>query len=135
LKGIEIDEKRGESSPVDTVTVLERPDGVGKVVGSSPIIHPNPFQALSEGFFILNFFCYILESESTGKLYIGQTNDIEDRLRRHNSGYVLSTRNRGPWRLLFYRRCDSRSESVLLERKLKSMKSAEKVRQWTQSQC
>lgn len=63
----------------------------------------------------------MLESETTGKLYVGQTNDIEDRLRRHNGGFVLSTKNRGPWKLLFYKLCASRSASVLLERRLKSM--------------
>ncbi|WP_415831470.1 GIY-YIG nuclease family protein, partial [Flavobacterium terrigena] len=32
-----------------------------------------------------------------GKYYIGQTNNMEDRLRRHNSGYSLSTKNGIPW--------------------------------------
>ncbi|MBX2944123.1 MAG: GIY-YIG nuclease family protein [Cyclobacteriaceae bacterium] len=37
------------------------------------------------------------------KLYIGQTNDIDDRLHRHNSNQNLATQNKGPWKLLFYK--------------------------------
>ncbi|HSB82697.1 MAG TPA: GIY-YIG nuclease family protein [Candidatus Methylomirabilis sp.] len=45
------------------------------------------------------YWVYILKSESTGQFYVGQTNDVEDRLRRHNAGRVTATRNRGPWQL------------------------------------
>jgi len=85
---------------------------------------------LQEGFFILTYFCYILESESSGRLYVGQTNNVEDRVRRHNAGMVLSTRNRGPWKLLYFKDLGDRSASVLLERKLKGMKNPQKVKAW-----
>lgn len=32
------------------------------------------------------YYTYILQSDRTGKLYIGHTNNLEDRIRRHNSG-------------------------------------------------
>jgi putative endonuclease len=77
---------------------------------------------LREGFFHLAYFCYILESEGSGRLYIGQTNNVEDRVRRHIAGIVLSTRNRGPWKLLYFKEVADQSAAVLLERKLKRMK-------------
>ncbi|MBS1619455.1 MAG: GIY-YIG nuclease family protein [Bacteroidetes bacterium] len=35
----------------------------------------------------MSFYVYILES-ATGRLYIGQTNDLSDRLVRHNSSHI-----------------------------------------------
>ncbi|MBN8583734.1 MAG: GIY-YIG nuclease family protein [Ignavibacteria bacterium] len=49
----------------------------------------------------MKFYTYILQSEISGKLYIGQTNDLEDRLIRHNSNQSLSTKNNGPASLHF----------------------------------
>jgi len=69
------------------------------------------------------FTVYILESETTGKLYIGQTNDIKRRLNQHHRGYVSSTKNRGPWSLLKTIELKTRSEAVQLERRLKRMKN------------
>ena len=42
------------------------------------------------------YFVYILESESTKTLYIGQTNDPEKRLVDHNRGASIYTKNRRP---------------------------------------
>ncbi|MFC4393873.1 MULTISPECIES: GIY-YIG nuclease family protein [Flavobacterium] len=75
------------------------------------------------GFFALiptsMFFVYILYSTTKEKFYIGQTNDIEDRLRRHNSGQSLSTKNGIPWKIIYTIQLDSRSEAVTLESKIK----------------
>jgi putative endonuclease len=65
------------------------------------------------------FYVYILYSLSKEKYYVGQTNNIEDRLRRHNSGYSLSTKSGVPWDLIHYFEFLSRSEAVLLEKKIK----------------
>ncbi|MBW1657831.1 GIY-YIG nuclease family protein [Flavobacterium quisquiliarum] len=65
------------------------------------------------------FFVYILYSTTKEKFYIGQTNDIEDRLRRHNSGQSLSTKNGIPWKIIYTIQLDSRSEAVTLESKIK----------------
>ena len=39
---------------------------------------------------------------SDGKTYIGSTNDLKDRLRRHQSGYVPATEKRTPVKLIAY---------------------------------
>ena len=83
----------------------------------------------------MTFYLYILESESSGRLYIGQTNNLPDRIYRHNSNQSLSTKNKGLWKLIFSKEFDSRSEATLLERKLKSWKNPAKVKQWIESQC
>ncbi|MFN3941656.1 MAG: GIY-YIG nuclease family protein [Flavobacterium sp.] len=35
----------------------------------------------------MTYFVYILHSPNYDKYYIGQTNNLEDRLKRHNEGY------------------------------------------------
>ncbi len=63
---------------------------------------------------------YILQSETTGKYYIGQTEDLEDRLNRHNRGDSKSTKTGRPWKVVHVERYNTRSETVLRERYLKS---------------
>lgn len=80
------------------------------------------------------FHTYILESRSSNRLYIGQTNNLEDRLKRHNNNENRATKNRGPWKLVFSQSFNSRSEAVQLERKLKTWKNSKKVKDWVNRQ-
>ena len=45
---------------------------------------------------------YVLISLSDFRLYIGISEDVDKRLNQHNSGYVLATKNRRPFKLLYY---------------------------------
>lgn len=76
------------------------------------------------------FFTYILQSEVDGSFYIGQTNDVEKRLSRHNAGYNRSTKGKRPWKLVYYKSPVNRSEAMKLEKYLKSLKKREKILQW-----
>ena len=71
------------------------------------------------------YYTYIIQSESSEKLYIGQTNNLEARIIRHNSSKNFTTKNKGPWKLLFSRDFMTRSEVMIYEKKLKSFKSKE----------
>ncbi len=66
---------------------------------------------------------YILRSETTGRHYCGQTNDLSKRVSQHNdpSNELAKTTKRfaGPWKLVWSREVDSGSEAVLLERLIK----------------
>ena len=65
------------------------------------------------------FYTYILYSLSKCKFYVGQTNDINDRIIRHNSGNIKSTKYGFPWKIVFYFEFDSRAEAMDLENKIK----------------
>jgi putative endonuclease len=41
------------------------------------------------------FYTYIIQSEKSGRYYIGHTENIEARLERHNAGKVTATKNKG----------------------------------------
>jgi putative endonuclease len=69
------------------------------------------------------FYTYILYSSSFDRFYIGQTNDIVKRIERHNNGYVNSSKAYKPWGIVFFKRFDTRAESMNYETFLKSKKS------------
>ena len=64
-------------------------------------------------------FVYILFSEKRYRYYVGQTADINKRLKRHNEGFVPSTRGGIPWKLVLQIHADSRSEAMQLEKRIK----------------
>ena len=68
------------------------------------------------------FFVYILEAKESKRYYVGQTKDLQERLKRHNEGKNLSTKAYIPWYLKWWKEFDSRSEAFKTERKLKSIK-------------
>ena len=68
------------------------------------------------------FVTYILISLKTGKYYVGQTNDLEDRIRRHNSNYEVSTKGKGPWQIAHSEEFPTRSQAVARELEIKSYK-------------
>ena len=73
-----------------------------------------------------NYFVYIIKS-SLGHIYIGQTSNLQDRLKRHNSNRSNYTKNKGSWELVICFEVSSRVEAISLERKLKNMKNSEKA--------
>ncbi len=65
------------------------------------------------------FDVYAIESVAINRIYIGYTQDINERLKYHNSGHVKSTAKGMPWRLVAVEKIESRNEARWLERSLK----------------
>ena len=72
------------------------------------------------------FLVYILLNPAR-RLYTGHTSDLTQRLGQHNSGIAKSTKNRGPWRLVYYEQFATRSEAMRREKFLKSGKGREEL--------
>ena len=66
------------------------------------------------------FYTYILYSLKFNRTYVGQTNNLSNRLEYHNSGKVKSTKAYKPWKLIYSENFDSRAESMKREKWLKS---------------
>lgn len=66
---------------------------------------------------------YIIQSETSGRYYCGQSSNVDQRVNQHNDPeYKLSKttkRFQGPWKLIWSSECDDKSEATLLERKIK----------------
>jgi putative endonuclease len=79
------------------------------------------------------YFVYILVSELTGRYYVGQTSNVEDRLRRHNAGTQMATKAYLPWRIARVEQFLTRSEACAREREIKAKKSHKWI-EWLISQ-
>ncbi|MFH0805207.1 MAG: GIY-YIG nuclease family protein [Patescibacteria group bacterium] len=64
---------------------------------------------------------YILR-DSTGRLYVGSTSNLNRRLLQHQSGHTQTTRRMVAPQLVFSQEFASLSEARAIERKLKSWK-------------
>jgi putative endonuclease len=65
---------------------------------------------------------YVLYSEKFHRTYAGQTNDIYERIKRHNKGLVNSTKPFKPWDVVYTEKCQTRSDAMRREKWLKSGK-------------
>ena len=65
------------------------------------------------------YYTYILLC-SNGEYYKGCTNNIEDRLLRHQRGYVESTKDLLPVKLITYTAFTDKSKAFVFEKYLKS---------------
>ncbi len=71
----------------------------------------------------MEFFTYILKSQSSGQYYVGHTENLDKRLTKHNNGEVKSTKGKGPWELIYYEVFSSRRDAYLREQFIKRKKS------------
>lgn len=69
----------------------------------------------------MKWFVYILFSEKDHRLYVGCTNDLEERLRRHNNGFVRATKFRRPLVLIHDEEFEDKGAAFQKERFLKSL--------------
>jgi len=69
------------------------------------------------------FYTYILQSLRSGAYYVGHTENLQERLGRHNAGQVTSTKNKGPWVVKYYEEYGSKASANSRELYIKSMKS------------
>jgi putative endonuclease len=67
------------------------------------------------------YFVYILLSLKDQKLYVGCTRDVGKRLKRHNYGQVLATKNRRPFSLIYTEEFANEADAFNRERFLKSL--------------
>jgi len=69
------------------------------------------------------FTTYILYSERIDIYYVGSTSNIEDRLKRHNSGRSTFTKRGLPWKLVYSKNYQTKSEAYQAELYIKLQKS------------
>jgi len=73
------------------------------------------------------FYVYVLQSETTDRFYTGFTADLEHRVGQHNAGITKSTKNRGPWKLVYQEQYELRAEAMRREKFLKSGQGRELI--------
>jgi len=65
------------------------------------------------------FYVYILKSKKNDSHYIGFAVDLRERIDKHNSGLVRSTRDIKPLVLVYYEAYRSKTDALIREKRLK----------------
>ena len=68
------------------------------------------------------YFVYILQSAKDGTYYVGSTQDLSERIERHNQGRSKYTKAKRPWELMYFEEYPDRSSAVKRENQIKRQK-------------
>lgn len=66
------------------------------------------------------FYVYVLQSLKDNQFYVGYTNNLGKRLKDYNQGEVKSTKNRKPFKLVYYEACLNQQDATHREKYLKT---------------
>ncbi len=69
------------------------------------------------------FYIYIIYSEKIDRYYVGQTENVEERLISHSAGISPYTSISDDWKLVYTESFESRNEAILREKEIKKKKS------------
>ncbi|MBW1768053.1 MAG: GIY-YIG nuclease family protein [Deltaproteobacteria bacterium] len=75
----------------------------------------------------MSYSVYIIKSIKDGSYYIGSTQDLAERIQRHNQGRSKYTKTKRPWELVYREEFPDRSSAVKREIYLKRQKSKERI--------
>ncbi len=81
----------------------------------------------------MSYYVYIIQSEKTGKYYTGSSEDPNKRLQQHNWSRTPSTKSGIPWKLVYTKKFETRSEAVIKEYAIKKKKSRKYIEYLIQS--
>jgi len=66
------------------------------------------------------YYTYVLQSDSDSNFYVGYTKDLKLRFEQHQKGYVDSTKDRRPFKLIYYEACIDQSDALKCEKYFKT---------------
>ncbi len=66
------------------------------------------------------FYTYVLQSAKDKNFYTGFTKNLKLRFEQHNKGIVESTKDRRPFKLIYYEACLHKNDAIRREKYLKS---------------
>ena len=84
---------------------------------------------------MIEVYVYILKSLIHDKTYIGQTDNLDRRLREHNSGKSNYTSKFVPWEIIYTEKFNSRKEALEREKYFKSAAGRKVVNKLLQNIC
>ncbi|MFK8036779.1 MAG: GIY-YIG nuclease family protein [Crocinitomicaceae bacterium] len=73
------------------------------------------------------YYSYILYSKSLDKYYVGHTQNLNERLNRHNRSGSKYTSRGQPWEIAYHETFDSKELAYERERQIKGWKSKKMI--------
>ena len=77
------------------------------------------------------YVVYAIYNADSNKIYIGQTEDLKERLRAHADGRFkqsFTAKNTGKWSLIYQEEITTRHLAIVREKQLKSFRGREFIR-------
>ena len=73
----------------------------------------------------MSFYVYIIYSNTLKRYYIGQTVNVQERIKQHNNGYYdeASTKIANDWELFWKLECMSKKQAIQIESHIKRMRN------------
>ena len=107
---------------------LEHPDFTSGGSAVRPRQLPHSLTKNCEVFYFMQFTVYILYSTFKSKYYIGFTSDdINERLRRHNTNHRGFTGGIGDWIIVYTEQFSTKQEAMQREKQIKNWKSRKMI--------
>jgi putative endonuclease len=66
------------------------------------------------------YFVYAIKSAIDGRIYVGMSADVDERVKAHNRGETKSTKPYRPWKLIYKKFVGTREQARKEEKRLKS---------------
>jgi putative endonuclease len=66
------------------------------------------------------YYTYVLQSEVDEAFYVGYSKNLKLRFEKHNKGYIDSTKDRRPFKLIYYEACLTQQDALHREKYLKT---------------
>lgn len=66
------------------------------------------------------YYTYLLQSQKSGRWYIGYTQDLRKRFQEHQKNQAGWTKGRGPFNLIYYEACIDINDAIAREKYLKT---------------
>jgi putative endonuclease len=73
------------------------------------------------------FYVYILFSAGKDKYYVGESADLEERLKSHKAGISPYTSIAKDWKLVYSEKYQTRTEAIRREKEIKKKKSRKHI--------
>ena len=68
----------------------------------------------------MEYWVYVIESETTGTFYKGMTSDLDARLKQHNWKKVKSTQHGVPWKFIYTELFETKEAALAQEKYFKT---------------
>lgn len=66
------------------------------------------------------YYTYVLKSQKDKKFYTGYARNLKLRFEKHSKGFVISTKDRRPLKLVYYEACLNQQDATHREKYLKT---------------
>ncbi|MCX6810775.1 MAG: GIY-YIG nuclease family protein [Candidatus Berkelbacteria bacterium] len=66
------------------------------------------------------YYTYVLKSQSSNHYYVGWTNNLELRIKTHNSGLVTRTKRYLPCKVIYFETFEEKTEALVREKYFKT---------------